>query len=171
MLKDKKRNLKKTVLITGLSFAMLAGGGVAGAAKNQNSGDKLVDLAPVEQKATESQPLNNTKVASLSGSSYTANSNISGSFSNWRPDATSLHATASSDVTRAIDYVYAKARIFENGGVVGSSSDTSKGSSYAGATAKGPSGFVTWDNDARGNHTYKDSGYKDIIHETYTDSW
>lgn len=172
MLKNKKRNFKKTVLITGLSLAMLAGGGVAGASKNNNKVDQIVDLTPVPHKTTESQSLeNNTLATSQSGGSYSVTSNIKGSFSNWRPDAESLHATASSDVTRAIDYVYAKARIFENGGVVGSASDTSKGSSYAGATAKGPSGFVTWDNDARGNHTYKDSGYKDIVHETYTSSW
>jgi hypothetical protein len=170
LLKNKKRNMKKTVLITGLAFALISGGGVAGAAKNQNHGNKIVDLSPVEQKSTQSQSLDNSLNA-MSGGSYTVNSSIDGSFSTWRADSEALHATAVSDVTRAIDYVYAKARVFENGGVVGSASDTSKGSSYAGATAKGPAGFVTWDNDARGNHTYKDSGYKDIIHETYTSSW
>lgn len=171
MIKASRKVLKKSVIVTTLSLSVLGLGGVAGAAGSnvQVLDNTIKDLTPIAEKSTTSQPLEGVFTASSTG--YSVSSKISGNFSSFRPSSEKLNAIATSSATKAIDSIYAKARIFENGGLVGSASDTNSNSSYTGVTAKSPSGFATWDNDARGNHSFKEAGFKDVYHETYTSSW
>ena len=78
--------------------------------------------------------------------------------------------TASSSVTRSIDYVSARSRVYNsNGSLNASDFDSMKNSSYVSATAT-PSGLTSWGKWALGNHEYRDAGYYTINHET-RDSW
>ncbi|WP_144558376.1 hypothetical protein [Shouchella miscanthi] len=75
-----------------------------------------------------------------------------------------VRGTATSSTTRVVDYVYARARIYQSGTVRADASDTSRKDNYAGAAtsyvSKKSSGYT------RGNHEYRHAGYKTINHVT-----
>lgn len=155
--------------------SMLLGGYVGAAGEEVfEKNETLFDLRPIEQKSTNAERINGDgeiSPASLSEGPFTANSKIKGNRVT-TISSDKISATATSNATRVIDSIYAKARLYENGGLLDSKENPETNSSHAGVTA-GPSSFglVTWDNDAYGNHTYKDAGWKDVVHETYTSSF
>lgn len=180
-----KKSLCILTLLTMLMSMIL--GGYAGATGKQvfEKEGILYDLRPTEEKSTTGERVvskdkrattniegstdGDTSLLSLEDGEYTATSKIEGDKNAY---GDKIKATATSSATRIIDYIYAKARVFEDGGVIGSGEDEATNSSYAGATTGFVDfGFATWDNDARGNHLYKDEGWKDIVHETYTSSF
>jgi hypothetical protein len=80
------------------------------------------------------------------------------------------YSVSSSSSTTKEDYIYAKSRTFNSdGGLISSKSSSAENSTYA--SAKAVNGTIVYGNDwAIGNHTYKLSGYNDVIHETQA-SW
>lgn len=79
--------------------------------------------------------------------------------------ATSDSYTDSSEQTRwAIDYIYAKARIYVDGGLKAQLADTQTNSSHAGATAN-YWGTGSGNGIAYSNHEFRESGYQTLIKE------
>ncbi|MCM3393255.1 hypothetical protein [Cytobacillus oceanisediminis] len=90
---------------------------------------------------------------------------------NWSRDWTAKstsYKNCSGTVTRdAIKEISAKVRIYRNGALNNSKTDTQKSTSYAGvrATSTGSSTSGTW--EAYGTHIFKKTGYADHSFETY----
>lgn len=168
--------MKKTLGILTLLTMMMSMilGGYAGATGKQvfEKDGILFDLRPTEEKSTMGERVESKEKGAITingDGEYTATSSIKGDKNGWDDK---INATATSSATRIIDYIYAKARVFEEGGMIASAEDQTNNSSYAGAATEYVDfGIVTWNNDAIGNHLYKDEGWKDIIHETYTSSF
>lgn len=90
---------------------------------------------------------------------------------NWSRDWTAKstsYKNCSGKVTRdPINQITAKARIYRNGALNNSKTDTQSSSSYAGVrvAGKGSTTSGTW--EAYGTHTFKKSGYAAHSFETY----
>ena len=79
-------------------------------------------------------------------------------------------ATATSSATEPIDYIYARAKTYNyDGAFLDSDEDASTNATYAGTEAANASFNINGDY-AYGNHVFKNSGYQDMIRETY-DEW
>ncbi|MDB8791832.1 hypothetical protein PN398_13990 [Romboutsia sp. 1001216sp1] len=132
---------------------------------NYSTKIKIVNNLAVSEKSTQSEPIesDNTSLTSRAGSNYTVTSKVAcKSFSG--------KAIATSSVTRAIDFVSAKVRIYDrNGSLDTSKSQSQKKTSFISATAVHTSSFMSG-SKAYGNHEYRDSGFKTIYHET-VDRW
>ncbi|MDY7043707.1 XoxI protein [Virgibacillus sp. M23] len=128
------------------------------------SNNASAEEAPVvDEEVVESiaEPVNNAINNSIQ-SSYKVRSSIKV----YDPLFLTNYAVAKSTTTRNIDYLYARSRTFNgDGGLIKSKSSSAKNSSYASAKAKNGT-IYSKDDWAIGNHTYKDSGYKTIKHET-----
>ncbi|WP_339217616.1 hypothetical protein [Ornithinibacillus sp. FSL M8-0202] len=163
--------LKKISKVLALSLLTITIGAGTSFASNsvQENENSIIDKSRTPEISTTAV-LKDEKAISAFASGYTASSKMKVSFSNWRDPGKKYWGTATSSATRTIDYIQARARIYENGGLIGSAQDEAQNSSYAGATAKGDSGLVAWDNHGIGNHRYEDAGFKDIVHETRDDT-
>lgn len=76
------------------------------------------------------------------------------------------YAISKSSSTTIEDYIYAKCRTFNgDGSLIKSTTQDAKKASYVSAKAMNSTYYVGNDY-AIGNHTYKLSGYKDVVHET-----
>lgn len=97
-----------------------------------------MNLSPVAEKSTPSKSLD-TETPFNIRSAYTVTSRI-------RCQSGIIKAIASSSVTRSIDYVSARSRVYNsNGSLNASDFDSMKNSSYVSATAT-PSGLTSWEN-------------------------
>ena len=158
--------IKKIICSTLIVSSLITSGTLSFADSSSELGKltnkTIVDLSPVAEKSTPSKSLD-TETPFNIRSAYTVTSRI-------RCQSGIIKAIASSSVTRSIDYVSARSRVYNSNGSLNESDfDSMKNSSYVSATAT-PSGLTSWGKWALGNHEYRDAGYYTINHET-RDSW
>ena len=130
--------------------------------------DMIVDLVPVPRKTTTAVPKSGMR---LEG--FDVTSSILCHDNGWLGGHWDVYVVVGSEATRPIDYIYAKARSYDSDGVLmDTDSNSETNSSFVSATADYIKGSMIFDNDSwgLGNHTYRESGFKDIIHET-KDEW
>lgn len=132
---------------------------------NYSTKMKIVNNLAAPEKSTQSEPIesDNASLNSRAGSRYRVTSKVAcKSFSG--------KAIATSSVTRSIDFVSAKVRIYNrNGSLDTSKYQSQKKTSFVSATAEHTGMFMSG-SKAYGNHEYRDSGSKTIYHET-VDRW
>lgn len=85
---------------------------------------------------------------------------------NWFP-ITGSNAFGTSKSSVSADFIKVTTRLYKNGSIESSGSDSAKYATYAGKRVYGPSTKQKY--KAYGNHEYKKSGYKDYYVETKTD--
>lgn len=124
---------------------------------------QIIDFTPRESKSSIKKPLKNSlELRSTLNSAPVNTSNIKASNS-----VTGYYAIATSSSTVQEDYIYAKSRVYNaNDVLLDSDSNSEQYSKFVSASAKNTSAWV-WFDYAYGNHIYKKSGYKDVVHETY----
>lgn len=133
--------------------------------------EMVVDRIPAANKSTEAVSKSGFELARESG--FTATSSITCNDDGWGFGHWNVYAVSESSATRMIDYIYARARSYNSNGVLmDSATQSERDSSYVSATAdyvinSNVFEYGCW---AIGNHTYRDAGYKDIVHET-RDEW
>ena len=121
------------------------------------TGDAIYDLREMEEKSTIQESLNPFEKSTKA----TVNSKVSRYLV---PPL--ISATATSSATMKQDKIVAKARAYNDlGGLMGTETDSTKNSSYAGATVRTGVKYIS---RAIGNHTYEKSGYVTVNHETKT---
>lgn len=137
----------------------------------------IIDRTPVSEKSTMAVPQFNIYQFNnrLLGKSSTA-PNYKSSIKCDRDGFGAYEnpfAVAKSTSSKKIDYIYAKARAYDSDGVLmNSDSQEEENTSYVSATALYEKDSMIFDSDswALGNHTYRNKGYKDVVHET-KDNW
>ena len=151
---------KKIICSTLLVSSLITSGTLSFADSSINLGEStnktIVEISENE-KSTSSKALETATLSNIR-SPYNVTSKIT-CISGF------IKAVASSSVTRSIDYVSARVRIYNSDGSL-NNSDFKKleDTSYISATAK-PSGSTSWGKWALGNHEYRESGYYTITHE------
>jgi len=146
--------IKKPILATVMGLSILCFGTGASAAENDEG---LVD-SDVTQSYKQARQGTISIMATPTNSSKT---------NTYSPLFGGTYAVSSSSSTTAEDYIYAKCRTFNgtDGALIDSKSASAKNTSYISARAE--NGTLYFGNDwAIGNHTYKLSGYNDVVHET-----
>jgi hypothetical protein len=129
--------------------------------------NQLIDFRPIESKSSSKKPLENSnqkmkilKSNPINTSSIDCRYNI----------FFGSKAIAESSSTTEEDYIYAKSRSYNSDdSLIDSKTDSENNSSFVSATSINDT-FTVLGDYAYGNHVYKKSGYKDVIHETY-DEW
>ncbi|USK32119.1 XoxI protein [Bacillus sp. F19] len=145
--------MKKSLISTTLGLSILCFGTGASAAEN----DALVDSDVTQSiKQAENPNLIGTMAAPT-------NSSRTDTYS---PFLGGTYAVSKSSSTATEDYIYARARTFNgDGALINSKSASANKTTYI--CARADNGTIYFGNDwALGNHTYKLSGYKDVVHET-----
>lgn len=144
--------IKKTIIATVMGLSLLCFGTGASAVEN----DELID-SDVTQSYKQPKPGTVSTMAKSTNRSTvnTYNSIFDGAY-----------AIAKSTSTTIEDYIYVRCRTFNGDGTLLKSTPKSKNkSSSVSATAANGTTYIG--NDwAIGNHTYKLSGYNDVVHET-----
>jgi hypothetical protein len=143
--------IKKTLIATVMGLSILSFGTGASAAET----NELVDSGKTQSyKQSKSgislmaTPTNTSTTTTYIGSAY---------------------AVSKSQSSTTEDYIYVKCRTFNGTGeVMASKTSSEENSSYVSARADNTSFYIA-DDWAVGNHTYKLSGYNDVIHETRAD--
>ncbi|PEY98181.1 XoxI protein [Bacillus sp. AFS018417] len=145
--------MKKPLIATVMGLSLLCFGTGASAAET----DGVVD-SDVIQSNKQAKP---GMISTMAVPSNTSNTNT------YTPFGGGTYAVSSSSSTTLEDYIYAKCRTFNgtDGSLINSNSASANRSSYI--SAKANNGTIYFANDwAIGNHTYKLSGYNDVVHET-----
>lgn len=147
--------IKKPLIATVMGLSLLCFGTGASAAEN----DGLIDSG-VTQSYKKSKPGTVSIMAAPTNTSTTKvyNHLFDGAY-----------AVSKSSSTAIEDYIYVRSRTFDGPGtLLNSKTSSAYKSSSVSATAKNGSTYIA--NDwAIGNHTYKLSGYNDVVHETRAD--
>ena len=121
-----------------------------------SNGNIMVDVTPVGEKSTQAVSING-KLSTMAAPTYNSEVDIVERL------LSPYRVVAKSSSTYFIDYIYVKARAYdENGKLTDSGSDSDTNSSYVATFADAKWHKVT----GYGNHTYKHTGYKDVVHET-----
>ncbi|KZE67943.1 hypothetical protein AWM68_17370 [Fictibacillus phosphorivorans] len=147
--------LKKPLFAIVMGISLLSFGTGASAAEN----DGLVDSSVAQSYKQLKPGTISIMAAPTNTSTTTVYNNFEGAY-----------AVSKSTSTTTEDYIYAKCRTFNGSGEVLNTKTVSQyDSSYVAAKAVNGTFYIA--NDwAVGNHTYKLSGYNDVVHET-RDDW
>ncbi|KGX85735.1 hypothetical protein [Pontibacillus litoralis] len=159
----KSRKLSKIVLSTVLIFSIIGVGSVAFAdPKPKETNDAIIDKSQKPEIVTAKVSKDKSK-KTFSASATPTNTSTTTAYTPWGDN----YAVSKSESTIQEDYISAKNRTYNgtDGSLIDSDFNEQNHSSYISAKAYNDTTY--YGNDwAVGNHVYKESGYKDVIHET-----
>jgi hypothetical protein len=157
------KKVTKAFLCATVIIGSMAGVASASTSTETITPNAIVDLAPVAQKSTVKRMAGNQSVEAVITPDAPTDTSRTDTHS---PLFGGFYATSTSDSTISEDYIYAKCRTYNgDGSLLHSAEDKQYNSSHAGAKADNGSAY-TGDDYAIGNHTYKEAGYLDVVHET-----